>query len=158
MGGRMTVGGRTASNLVRLIQRCSWLQQLDHLRYITMQISIGFSFFLLICFVSLFDGVMESHCCLCKCYNAYVYIETPTQNNFFYFSFDATYYYIAFHTLVAPNITFNNFHWCCMLQSSSCVLRLLYPSYYAFYRYSGCPAKIGNFNAEKIDVSHIAPK
>ena len=32
--------------------------------------------FLLICFISLFDGVMESHCCLCKCYNAYVSTET----------------------------------------------------------------------------------
>jgi hypothetical protein len=29
-----------------------------------------------------------------------------TQNNFFYFSFDAT-YYIEFHTSVAPNIMFN---------------------------------------------------
>ena len=26
------------------------------------------------------------------------------------------------------------------------------------YRYSGCHAKIGNFNAEKFDVPHIAPK
>ena len=68
------------------------------------------------------------------------------QSNFFYFSFD-TIYYIAFYTLVAPNITFN-FHWCCMLQSFLCVLRLLYP-FYLFYRYSGCHAKIGNFNAEK---------
>jgi hypothetical protein len=78
-----------------------------------------------------------------------------TPNNFLYFSFDAS-YYIEFHTLVAPNIMFN-FHWCYMLQSSLCVLRLLYP-FYVFYRYSGCHAKIGNFNAEKIDMPHIAPK
>ncbi len=62
---------------VRLLQRCSWLQQPDHLRYITMQILIVLSFLLLICFISLFDGVVESHCCLCKCYNAYVSSETP---------------------------------------------------------------------------------
>ena len=59
-----------------------------------------------------------------------------TQNNFFYFSFDAT-YYIAFHTLVAPNIIFN-FLWCCMLlQSFSWVLRLSY-HLNAYYRYSCC--------------------
>ena len=45
-----------------------------------------------------------------------------------------------------------------LLQSFSCVLRLLYRFLNAFYRYSGCHAKIGNFNAEKIDVPHIAPK
>ena len=44
-----------------------------------------------------------------------------------------------------------------MLQSFSCVLLLLYP-FYVFYRYSGCHAEIGNFNAEKFDVPHIAPK
>ena len=101
---------------------------------------------------------------LCKYYNVTMhtsplkllfFISFLTQNNFFYFSFDAT-YYMAFHTLVAPNIMFN-FHWFCMLQSFSCVLRLLY-HLYAYYRYSGCHAKIGNFNAEKFDVPHIAPK
>ena len=34
-----------------------------------------------------------------------------------------------------------------LLQSFSCVLRLLYP-FYVFYHYSGCHAKIGNFYAE----------
>ena len=43
-----------------------------------------------------------------------------------------------------------------MLQSFSCVLRLLSP-FHVFYRYSGCHAKIGNFNFEKFDVPHIAP-
>ena len=38
---------------------------------------LGWAFYFFICFISLFDGVMESHCCLCKCYNAYVFIETP---------------------------------------------------------------------------------
>ena len=72
--GGMTVGGRTAT-CVRLLQQCSWLQQPDHLCYITMQISIGFSFFILSCFISLINGVMEN--CLCKYYNAYVSTETP---------------------------------------------------------------------------------
>ena len=44
-----------------------------------------------------------------------------------------------------------------MLQSFLCVLRLLY-HLYAYYRYSGCHAKIGNFIAEKFDVPHITLK
>ena len=43
VGGTRTVGGKTAT-CVRLLQRCAWLQQADHLRYITMQVKIGFSF------------------------------------------------------------------------------------------------------------------
>ena len=42
--GGTTVGGRTAT-CVRLLQRCAWLQQADHLHYVTMQVKIGFSFF-----------------------------------------------------------------------------------------------------------------
>ena len=103
--------------------------------------------------------------CLCKYYNVTMHMSPLkllfftsflTQNNFFYFSFDAT-YYIAFHTLVAPNIMFN-FHWCCMLQSFLCILRLMY-HFYVFYCFSGCHhAKISNFVAEKLDVPQIAPK
>ena len=44
VGGMRTGGGRTAT-CVRLLQRCAWLQQADHLRYITMQVYIGFIFF-----------------------------------------------------------------------------------------------------------------
>ena len=46
VGGTTTVGGRSAvtSTCVRL-QLCAWLQQQNHLHYITMQISIGFSFY-----------------------------------------------------------------------------------------------------------------
>ena len=47
-----------------------------------------------------------------------------TKNNFFYFSFDAT-YYIAYHTLVAPSITFNCHWYCMLLQSFSCVWCLI---------------------------------
>ena len=36
-GGRNDCGGKTATG-VRLLQRCEWLQQPDHLRYITMQV------------------------------------------------------------------------------------------------------------------------
>ena len=73
-----------------------------------------------------------------------------TQNNAFYFSFDAT-YYIAFHTLVTPNIMFN-FRWCCMLQSFLCVLRLLYHPMHITVILAFM-LKIGNFNAEKFDVA-----
>ena len=89
-GRRNGCGGNTATGVTRLLQRFSRLQQPDHLRYIMMQISIWFSFFLLICFVSLFDGMMESHCCLCKCYNAYVSIETPI----FYFISNAKQFFL----------------------------------------------------------------
>ena len=41
---RNDCGGNTATG-VRLLQRCAWLQKPDHLRYITMQVYIGFSFF-----------------------------------------------------------------------------------------------------------------
>jgi hypothetical protein len=85
--GGMTVGGRTAT-CVRLLQRCSWLQQPDHLCWITMQISIGFSFFLLSCFISLFDCVMEF--CLCKYHNPYVSTETPI----FYFISNPKQYFL----------------------------------------------------------------
>ena len=44
VGGTRTVGGGNAT-CVRLLQRCAWLQQADRLRYITMQVKIGFSFF-----------------------------------------------------------------------------------------------------------------
>ena len=66
--------------------------------------------------------------CLCKYYNVTMHMSPLkllfftsflNQNNFFYFLFDVT-YYIAFHTLIAPNILFN-FHWCCMLKSFLCV-------------------------------------
>jgi len=30
--------------------------------------------------------------------------------------------------------------------------------FYVYYCYSGCHATIGNFNAKKLDVPHIAPK
>ena len=146
-----------------------WCQATTAMRMVAatrpFRYTLGWALFLLL---SVFDCMaMESQCCLvCKYYNDSQCIATSplellffisflTQNNFFYFSFDAT-YYIAFHTLVAPNIMFN-FHWCCMLQSFSCVLRLLY-HLYAYYRYSGCHAKIGNFIAEKFDVPHIALK
>ena len=42
-----------------------------------MQISIGFSFFLPFYNFSVINCVMESQCCLCKCYNACVSTETP---------------------------------------------------------------------------------
>ena len=35
LGGRNACGGKTATG-VRLLQRCEWLQQPDHLRYITI--------------------------------------------------------------------------------------------------------------------------
>ena len=146
----------------RLLQRCSWLQQPDHLHYITMQISIGLSFFLLFYFISLFDGVMESHGCLCKCYNAYLSTETLifsvflAQNNFFHFSFDtSSTCYIACQTLVAPNITFN-FHWYCMLQSFSCVWCLFY-YFFIYFLYSGCHAKIFAILIPKNSMCPILP-
>ena len=73
--------------------------------------------FSLFCFISLFYCVMESQRCLCEYYNSYIYTETSflTQNKNYYFSFDTT-YYLACHTLEAPNIIFN-FHWFCKLQS-----------------------------------------
>ena len=65
----MTVGGRTAT-CVRLLRLCASLQQPDCLHYITMQISIVFSFFLLFCIISLFDCMMleQNQFCLCKFY------------------------------------------------------------------------------------------
>jgi hypothetical protein len=42
--GSNDCGGNTVTG-VRLLQRCAWLQKPDHLRYITMQVYIGFSFF-----------------------------------------------------------------------------------------------------------------
>ena len=42
--GETTVDGSTPANCVRLLQPCAWLWQPDHLRYMAMQISIGFSF------------------------------------------------------------------------------------------------------------------
>ena len=56
------VGGRTVA-CVRL-QLCAWLQQIDHLHYITMQISVGFTIFSVLLWSSIF--VIESQCCLCK--------------------------------------------------------------------------------------------
>ena len=35
---------------------------------------------------------------------------------------------------------------------------MLVVPFYVFYRFSGCHAKIGNFDAEKIDMPHIALK
>jgi len=53
--GGMTVGRRILATCVRLLQLvCIWLQQPDQLCYITMQISVGFSFFVLFCIILVF--------------------------------------------------------------------------------------------------------
>ena len=121
---------------------CYWCQAATAMwmvaatRSSTLHNDAGLNLFLLFSFLFRFLIVWwwkVKQCCLCKYYNDSQcmclywnsYFLLQTQNNFFYFLFDAS-YYIAFHTLVAPNIMFN-FHWCCMLQSFSCVLRLLFP-------------------------------
>ena len=62
-GGRNDCGRKPPAlpaTCVRLLpQLYAWLQQQDDLWYITMQILIGFRFFLLFCFILLFDCVME---------------------------------------------------------------------------------------------------
>ena len=132
-GGRNDCGIKTATtSSVRLLQQCEWLQQPDHLRYIAMQLQLFSAFFLLI---SLFDSclVIESQSCreittMSQCIRTsplkLLFFTSFLTHFFFYFLFDAT-CYIAFLTLVAPNIMFN-FHCCCMLlHSFSCVLCLL---------------------------------
>ncbi len=158
-GGRNEDCGRKDCNLCQATRAMGMVATT---RSSTWNNNAGLHWLQLFSLLSVFDCVvMESQCCLWKYYNVTMYTSPwkllfftsfLTQNNFFYFSFDVT-YSIAFHTLVAPNIMFN-FHWYCMFQSLSYVLRLLY-HFYVFYRYSGCLAKIGNFNAEK--KSHIAP-
>ena len=163
VGGTTTVGGRsvaTGGTCVRL-QLYSWLQQQDHLHNITMQISIaGLSFFLLI--PLLFDGVMmASQCCMCKHYNA---CGVSLENQYFYF-------------ISKPKQLFLFLNWHCLLNYMSyfgcskhhvpfslklyvttiLMCFMLVYHFYAYYRYSGCHAKISNFNAEKFDLPHIAP-
>ncbi len=112
----------------------------------------------------LFDGVMERNFCLCKCYNAYISIETPiflisflTQNNFFYFSFDATYYIAAISYFGCSK---HHVQFSLMLHAVTIILMrftLVVPFLCICFTIF-LQAKIGNFNAEKFDVPHIAPK
>ena len=53
VGGMTTVGGRIAT-CVRLLQLGAWLQQADHLHYITMQISASWVH-LLFCIILVFN-------------------------------------------------------------------------------------------------------
>ena len=98
---------------VRLLQLCPWLQQPgDHLHYIMMQISIGFSFFLLFCMILLFDCVMkQSQCCLCKYNYNNAYVSTKTHISLFFQT--KTIFSISHLTLL---ITLHNILW--LLQTS----------------------------------------
>ena len=125
---------------VRLLQRSLWLQLPDHLNYITMQISIlGLTFsFLSICFISLFDGLMESHCCLCKCYNAYVSLESPFLLHFWpktMFSFSRLTLLITSHFIL----------WLLQTSSSIFIDVACYNHSRVFTRYSGCHEKIDEY-------------
>jgi hypothetical protein len=164
---RNDCSGNTASGVRLILQRCTWLQQPDHLRYITIQVYIGFSFFsssfgLRLCG----DGKSSNVACVSTTmiHNAYVSIETPI----FYFISNPIQFFLfliwcnLLHRISYFGCSKHHVQFSLMLHVVVTTILVCFTLvaflFYVFYHYSGCHAKIVNFNAEKFDVPHIAPK